>query len=39
MILLGLDSEILKLKEHKMKPWIKFVWVRFHEKGTTLRIA
>jgi hypothetical protein len=39
MVLLGLDGEILKLKEHNLKLWIKFFWVRFHERGATFRIA
>jgi hypothetical protein len=29
MVLLGLDGEIFKLKEHNVKLWIKFFWVVF----------
>jgi hypothetical protein len=39
MVLLSLDVEVFKLKEHNMKLWIKFFWVRFHENGATFRIA
>jgi len=39
MVLLGVDTEIFKSKEHKLKLWIVFIWVRFHERGATFRIA
>jgi hypothetical protein len=39
MVLLDIDCEIRKLKEHNVKLWINFFWVRFHERGATFRIA